>query len=191
MQWRQPPERVNRLHSEVVEFGRARRRGRGDLYRLDSSGPGVLLLTEAAESAADRAERLAFGGYTVLVPKLERESSDAVVQAAAEYLTENWHPRLGLVAVGAAGAELAAAILDRGPAVEAIALYEGVWSSGHLPRCALIAHFEETADLQRIGTLRDAMASEGLEAELCLYDRDYEVVTADERTLELFDHHLS
>ena len=191
MQWRQPPERVNRLHTEMVEFGRARRRGRGTLIRLDSSGPGVLLLAESPERTLGQAEHLALGGYTVLVPELDATSSEGAIQAAAEYLTENWHPRLGVMGVGAVGAEMVAVVVDDGPSVEAIALYDGIWSRDLVPGCPLVAHFDERSDLERVGAVLDALESEGLEAELCLHEGLADLTHADERTVELFDHHLS
>lgn len=191
MQWRQPPDRVNHLRGDLVEFGRGRSRGRGYLAHSDRVGPGVLLLETEGHRRADsfNAE-----GFTVLVPEVDLTVGETVA-AAAEYLSANWHPRLGVVAVGRSGVDAARALLEREVPFDALVLYGNLWVEGTLPSMPVVGHLSATFDMEQLDAFRAGLQEHGRDPELYLYD-DAEpaaqaVEVADARTLDTLEYFLS
>jgi dienelactone hydrolase len=110
LHWREPPDRDARDFETFVEFGRGRRSGRGFMAYSERSGPGVVLAhppPSLADSVLDVARAVHAEGFTVLVPEMGLVPDHAEPErltAAADYLIDNWHPRLGVVGFGAAAA---------------------------------------------------------------------------------------
>lgn len=89
-------------------------------------GPGVVVLSEQLDDdTRTLADALMHEGFTVLVPELDASDparAQRVAVAAIEYLVDNWHPRIGIVAFGRT-VEMARTIADlRVP--DATALFE-------------------------------------------------------------------
>jgi carboxymethylenebutenolidase len=147
IQWREPPDdRPNRSSGEMVTFGRHRDAGRGYMARSERVGPGVLVLHEffgLQPSFVDYADRLNAEGFTVLVPDLydgaiaatvdearvlagglDVDRTLAMLAAAAALLTDNWHPRLGVVGFSL-GADFAVELSAR-RAIDALVVYYGI-----------------------------------------------------------------
>jgi carboxymethylenebutenolidase len=120
IQSRRPPDDLqNRSFRRMVEFGKHRTAGTGYMSYSDRVGPGIIVLHEffgLQQSFMRYADRLNEEGFTVLAPDLydgaiadSVESAKAMAQsldpartigrikAGAEHLTDNWHPRLGIV----------------------------------------------------------------------------------------------
>jgi len=195
MQWRQPPERVNHLHGDLVEFGRGRSRSRGYLAHSDRVGPGVLLLDQHGHA---RADELNGEGFTVLVPELDLDAGDGgAIVAAAEYLSANWHPRLGVVGVGPEGAAASKVLVTREVAFDVLVLYGGFWIGEPLPRMPVVGHFFEDADLDDLKRLRRDLSSQGQVPELYTYpaaspdEGAGALELAHARTLEALEYLLS
>jgi hypothetical protein len=102
LQWREPPDREARAFGRMIEFGGRTERASGYLSYSERIGPGVLVcLGEDGDPSSYEglAHALTAEGFTVLVV-----GSDGAA-AAASHLRDNWHPRLGLIALpGATGA---------------------------------------------------------------------------------------
>jgi dienelactone hydrolase len=126
LQWREPPDRDARDFETFVEFGRGRRSGTGFMAYSERSGPGVVLLHPPpswTDPVLDLARRIHSDGFTVLVPDDRSSSELERMGAAADYLLDNWHPRLGFVGFGSS-AEIAVQLADtRG--CDALVLYGG------------------------------------------------------------------
>jgi hypothetical protein len=194
MQWRQPPNRVNHLRGDVVEFGRGRSRGSGYLAHSDRVGPSVLLL-EASGHA--RAERFNAEGFTVLVPEVELDATEAIA-AAADYLSANWHPRLGVIAVGPVATRSARLLLERDLSFDALVLYGDLWVGPPLPSMPLLAHLPSTFDRELLERFRAELLDRGHDPELYVYpeaaedlDASDPAELADGRTLEMLEYFLS
>lgn len=99
LQWRgDPGDRDDRHHETSTTFGGGRSRGEGHLFHSDRVGP-CLLVIGSGDPVRELARGLGRHGFTVLAV----ESQDAaVLEEAARFLTDNWHPRLGVIAVGGA-----------------------------------------------------------------------------------------
>ena len=195
MQWRQPPDRVNHLRGDLVEFGRGRSRARGYLARSDRVGPGVLILDPHGH---ERADALNGEGFTALVPDLELEGvHEGAIVAAAEYLSDNWHPRLGVIAVGSGGAEMAHALVERGVTFDLLVLYGALWPGEPLPPMPVLGHFFEGIEPDRMSRFADALVSQGREPELYTYPIEgahagaEAIELADARTLDALVYLLS
>lgn len=194
MQWRQPPQRVNHLHGDLVEFGRGRSRARGYLAHSDRVGPGVLLLEQRAYG---RADALNEEGFTVLVPDIDLDGNNAgAIVAAAEYLSANWHPRLGVVGVGPEGALASKALVEREVPFDVLVLYGGFWMEEPLPLMPVVGHFFDDVDLDDLQRFQRELATRGQDPELYSYPAaDGEEATslelADARTLEALEYLLS
>jgi hypothetical protein len=196
MQWRQPPERVNQLHGDLVEFGRGRSRARGYLAHSDRVGPGVLLLDPHGHS---RADALNGDGFTVLVPELDLDEGDeGAIVAAAEYLSANWHPRLGVVGVGPAGVIGSKCLLGREVAFDVLVLYGAFWTGAPRPRMPVVGHFFDDVDLEELKRFQQDLTSLGPEPELYCYPAPASpdggaasLELADARTLEALEYLLS
>ena len=110
IQWRPRNEKQPRSYGETVHYGGRRDGGRAYLAHSDRVGPGVLVIGESGRELADA---LAADGFTVLVPEPTGENLPARMTAAADFLRDNWHPRVGVVGIGsraALAADLAARI---------------------------------------------------------------------------------
>jgi carboxymethylenebutenolidase len=194
IQSRRPPSDLqNRSFRRMIEFGRHRTAGSGYMSYSDRVGPSVILLHEffgLQQSFKSYADLLNDQGFTVLAPDLydgaiadSVESARALAQSldvertagrikeAAQHLTDNWHPRLGVVgfSLGADFAVELAQDLD----VEATVLYYGLgdiqpdkWRSpvlGHFgDRDEWTSHFEAEAMIAEL-------QANGVESEMHLY----------------------
>ena len=135
-----PPARGSWQAGETITFGGLSDRTTGHMGYTDRVGPSVLVLHEAqglGPGTRAYVDRLAEEGFTALAPDLygERGSGDfdpsqtpdletalRSVRAASTYLTENWHPRLGVVGFSE-GAGLGTRCLDEVPRDATVAYY--------------------------------------------------------------------
>jgi carboxymethylenebutenolidase len=130
----------------MIRFGGRTDGGDGYLSHSERVGPAVLVLHEffgLQPSFLTFADRLNASGFTVLVPDLydgalattvdearalaQGLDVDATIKklhAAASFLTDNWHPRLGVIGFSL-GADFAF-VLATQRAVEALVLYYGL-----------------------------------------------------------------
>ena len=104
VQWRGEPEREPHTYGKTVTFGNIRDKGSGYMSYSERIGPGIVILAEELDAGTRTiADALMHEGFTVLAPELdgtEPERSQRVAVAAIEYLVDNWHPRIGVVAFG-------------------------------------------------------------------------------------------
>ena len=104
MQWRGEPDREPHTYGKTVTFGNLRDKGSGYMSYSERIGPGVVILVDELDSGVKNfADTLMHEGFTVLVPELDGsdpERAQRVAVAAIEYLVDNWHPRIGVVAFG-------------------------------------------------------------------------------------------
>ena len=180
---------------EMVLIGKRRHAAVGYQVASQRAGPGVLVIPEVFgltphfKSFADRLNRdelftvVAFDLYDgataarrdeaiALRDSLDRDRVIAKLEAAAEHLTANWHPRIGVVgfSLGAAYAVALAQEIE----MEATVLYYGFdeldparW---HGP---LLGHFAANDDAPEPAEAKgftDAVLAAGEEAEMHLYD---------------------
>lgn len=126
MQWRGEPEREPHTYGKTVTFGNLRDKGSGYMSYSERIGPGVVILADQLDAdTRSLADALMHEGFTVLAPELvtaDPEVAQRVAVAAIEYLVDNWHPRIGVVAFGATVA-MAQEIADR-RVLDATALFE-------------------------------------------------------------------
>jgi carboxymethylenebutenolidase len=233
MQWREPPpDRTNRSTGETVRFGGRTDGGHGYLSHSERVGPGVLLLHEffgLQSSFLAFADRLNEAGFTVLAPDLYdggiatsvdearsfAQSLDPAatlkkLHAAASFLTDNWHPRLGIVGFSL-GADFAVALAAERP-VEGLVLYYGL---GDLDadaddwRVPTLGHFGDADDWVPLAPAEKAFAvleDHGTGSEMHVYEGSghwfanaavpdaYRPAAADaafERTADFLLHHLA
>jgi hypothetical protein len=155
-------------------------------------GPSVLLVDERAregDPARIYADALNEDGFTALAVDLPSESNDhtdAILEAAASFLSENWHPLLGIIAfgprvddavrlAGEAGAQAVVAYLSESPAA---------WDAGDLP--AMVHVFGSAPSL--------AASDETGSVEICLHEEgsaEEEAAAALAQTLDFLHYHLS
>jgi dienelactone hydrolase len=115
--WRDPSDRDNRAFGSSVTFGGRSDRGTGYMAFSDRVGPGVLLVPDGSGltgSLVALADEFREAGFTVLCPDLhgtDERTARARLRAGAAHLTDNWHPRLGLVGFSI-GADLAAGVAE-------------------------------------------------------------------------------
>jgi carboxymethylenebutenolidase len=214
----------------MIDFGKHRTAGTGYISYSDRVGPSVILLHEffgLQGSFKSYADLLNDQGFTVLAPDLyDGAIADSVesaktmaqgldvdrtmgrIKAAAEHLTDNWHPRLGVVGFSL-GANFAVDLAQALP-VEATVLYYGLgdidleaWRSPLLGHFAEQDEWESCADAK---TVFDDLQGHGVEAEMHVYPNvghwfanaavpsAYDESTSElafERTAEFFQYHLS
>lgn len=233
MQWREPPgDRANRATGEMVRFGGRTDGGDGYLSHSERVGPGVLVLHEffgLQPSFLAYADRLNEAGFTVLAPDLYdgriattvdearsfAQSLDVPatirrVHAAASFLTDNWHPRLGVVGFSL-GADLAVAAAAERP-VEGVVLYYGLGdlavdtSDWSIPTLGHFADHDEWTPLETTEKAFAALAEKEPASELRVYEgaghwfanaavpeayRADHAAAALEATADFFHHHLA
>jgi carboxymethylenebutenolidase len=215
----------------MVLFGKRRDAGTGYQAASQRAGPGVLVIPEVYgltphfKSFADRLNHdelftaLAFDIYEgitaahreeaiALRDSLDRDRVVAQLGAAAEHLTANWHPRIGVVgfSLGSAYAVALAQEIE----IEATVVYYGFddvdpvrW---HGP---VLGHFAENDDALEPAEAKgftDAVLAAGEEAEMHVYegvghgfanqDRpgSFDAASADlayRRTCDFLRHHLA
>ena len=194
MQWREPPgDRPNRKVGEMVGFGRYRDAGRGYMAHSDRVGPSVIVLHEffgLQPSFRSYADRLNEAGFTVLAPdlyggklaggvdeaqsmarSLDVDATLAMLQAAASFLTESWHPRLGIVGFSL-GADFAVELAAR-TKPDALVLYygSGAVADGRW-RGPTLGHFasdDEWTPLAEVETEFSALDAAGVDATMHVY----------------------
>jgi carboxymethylenebutenolidase len=180
---------------EMVRFGKRRDAAVGYQVASQRAGPGVLVIPEAYgltphfKSFADRLNSdelftvVAFDIYEgvtaahrdealALRDSLDRARVIAKLEAAAEHLTANWHPRLGVVgfSLGAACAVALAQEIE----IEATVAYYGFddvdpgrW---HGPVLGHFAANDNAPDPAEAKGFMDAVLAAGEEAEMHVYD---------------------
>lgn len=217
-------------YSRTTGFGRGKSRGSGYLAYSDRIGPGVLVLHEffgLTPSFRDYCDRLCDEGFTALAPDLYdgaiaedvegaealRDSLDvetvmARLRAAAEHLTSNWHPRLGVVGFSL-GAWYASKLARELPA-EAAVLYYGVpdddpgtWTG---PLQGHYASDDEWEPLDRVRATLIALEDRGVEVDAHVYEgtghwfanadvpehfNEPAAALAWSRTIDFLRHHLA
>jgi carboxymethylenebutenolidase len=227
---RPPPGLQNRSLRSMIAFGKGRSAGTGHMSYSDRVGPSVILLHEffgLQQSFKSYADMLNEQGFTVLAPDLyDGTIADSVdsararaqsldvdhtmgrIRAAAEHLTDNWHPRLGVVGFSL-GAAFATQLAQELP-VEASVLYYGLGEIDLATwRSPCLGHFAEQDEWESFEEARaafEALQSRGIEAEIHKYPNtghwfaNADVPTAyDEsaaelafhRTAEFLQYHLS
>jgi carboxymethylenebutenolidase len=219
-------------YGRMIDFGRRRDAGRGYLASSDRVGQGVLILHEwfgLQPFFVSLADRLREEGFTVLVPdiyegavaadveeaeRLMRAVDDDenrigwMLKAAASYLIDNWHPRLGVIgfSMGAGWACRLAQEIE----LEATVLYYG--TSDVEParwRGAVQGHFAETDDFEPLEEARAfmvALEDGGVEVDAHVYPGTghwfanrsvpdaYDEASAElalQRTVSFLRHHLA
>jgi carboxymethylenebutenolidase len=216
---------------EMVRFGKRRDAAVGYQVASQRAGPGVLVIPEVFgltphfKSVADRLNRdelftvVAFDLYdgataadrdeaVALRDSLDRARVIAKLEAAADHLTANWHPRLGVVGFSL-GAVYAVALAQE-IEIEATVVYYGFddvdparW---HGP---VLGHFganDDAPDAAEAKGFVDAVVVAGEEAEMHVYegvghgfanqDRpgSFEAASAElayRRTCDFLRHHLA
>jgi carboxymethylenebutenolidase len=216
---------------EMVRFGKRRDAAVGYQVASQRAGPGVLIIPEVFgltphfKSFADRLNRdelftvVAFDLYdgataahrdeaVALRDSLDRARVIAKLEAAAEHLTANWHPRLGVVgfSLGAAYAVALAQEIE----IEATVVYYGLddvdagrW---HGPVLGHFAAGDEAPEPAEAKGFTDAVLASGEEAEMHVYggvghgfanqDRpgSFDAASAEvayRRTCDFLRHHLA
>ncbi|MGH2790168.1 MAG: dienelactone hydrolase family protein [Actinomycetota bacterium] len=135
-----PPVRGSWRAGETITFGGLSDKTTGHMGYTDRVGPSVLVLPEAqglGPGTRAYVDRLAEEGFTALAPDLygepgamdsdpsgtlDLETALKSVRAAATHLTENWHPRLGVVGFSE-GAWLGTRCLEVVPRDATVAYY--------------------------------------------------------------------
>jgi carboxymethylenebutenolidase len=220
-----PAEGPSWSAGELISFGGLRNKGTGYMGYSERVGPSVLVLHDAyglMPSVRTLTDRFVADGFTALAVDLYdgRTAEDAALAhvlatgldtaytmkrlvAAAEHLSNNWHPRLGVVGFSTGGS--LATMLAREVAVDATVVYYGggagleqAW--GERP---LLGHFARGDDFEPASA---ALASMSVmeDAEAFVYEAahgfansdltSYEPVAAElalERTLEELHYQLS
>ena len=180
---------------EMVLIGKRRHAAVGYQVASQRAGPGVLVIPEAFgltphfQSLADRLNRdelftvVAFDLYDgatasrrdeaiKLRDSLDRDRVIAKLEAAAEHLTANWHPRLGVVgfSLGAAYAAALAQTIE----IEATVAYYGLddvdparW---HGPVLGHVAANDDAPAPSEAKGFVDAVLASGNEAEMFMYE---------------------
>jgi carboxymethylenebutenolidase len=222
-----PPVRGSWRAGEMITFGGLSDRTTGHMGYTDRVGPSVLVLHEAqglGPGIRAYVDRLAEEGFTALAPDLyaeldarepdpgptlDLETALRSVRAAATHLTENWHPRLGVVGFSE-GARLGTRYLDEVPRDATVAYY------GYDPdlvtpdrwRGPLLGHFagvDERLSWDEVNAVFRRLADAGHDVEWHRYedtrrafaspdDGTFDLDAAEmawERTIEALYYHLS
>ena len=163
----------------------------------DRVGPGVLVVPDRpsddaglSEDEVSFATALNHEGFTALL--LEGpygDHRDDVLDAAGDFLRDNWHPRLGLIAFGGAAGPAAGAAVRL--SAEALVIYGGRPAEGWDPGAmAVLGHLADSDAGGRAWF--EALAGAGTEAEVWGYAGDLlENAEALERTVDFLHYYLS
>ena len=223
-----PPVRGSWRAGEMITFGGLSDKTTGHMGYTDRVGPSVLVLHEEqglGSGIKAYVDRLAEEGFTALAPdlygepdardpgpsrSLHQESTLKSVRAAATHLTENWHPRLGVVGFSE-GAWLGTRCLDEVPRDATVAYY------GYDPelvtpdrwRGPLLGHFadlDERLSWDEVDALFSRLANAGHDVDWHRYEDTrrwfaspdlagaFDIDAAEmawERTIEALYYHLS
>ena len=101
VQWRGENDREPVRYGKRITFGNLRDRCTAYMSYSDRVGPGIVVLG-GSEALCNR---LTDEGFTALAPDLpgDPDVAERTLQAALDHLLDNWHPRVGVLAFGAAG----------------------------------------------------------------------------------------
>lgn len=110
LQWRGENEREPARYGRIVAFGNLRDKATGYMSYSDRVGPGIVVVGGSPALC----DFLTQEGFTALAPELghDEAKNERVLDAAIDHLVDNWHPRVGVVGIGAAGA-LVRRVTDR------------------------------------------------------------------------------
>jgi carboxymethylenebutenolidase len=193
IQWRTPREGTGRSFGTTVQFGRRNDAGTGYMSYSDRVGPSVIVLHEffgLQDSFKTYADKLNDEGFTALVldlydgvvvdsvedakrlaDGLDDDRAMRKLNAAADHLTANWHPRLGVVGFSLGGYLAVRFAHDR--QVDAIVLYYGLnrfdldrW------RTPILGHFADKDEWESVDEARStftALADADVDAEMHVY----------------------
>jgi carboxymethylenebutenolidase len=192
-QWREPVSSEPRSFAKQVQFGVGRSAGTGHMCYSQRSGPGVLVLHEffgLQDSFKDYAGRLSDEGFTVLAldlydgalaesvedaiqlrDQLDAERTHLRLEAAADFLVDNWHPRLGLIGFSL-GAEFADAVARARP-VEGTVFYYGAGKETAAgfngPLLMHLASDDEWMPSEEVRALLSSLEDGGMEVDAHIY----------------------
>ena len=127
VQWRGENEREPNRYGKTITYGNLRDKGTAYMSYSDRVGPGVVVLGGSHETC----DWLTSEGFTALAPDLPDDDAgraERLVDAAVDHLVDNWHPRVGVVAFGAAR-PLAEQVAQR-KTLDAVALFETEHEAG-------------------------------------------------------------
>jgi hypothetical protein len=98
VQWRGENSREPSSYGKTITFGNLRDKGTAYMSYSERVGPGVVVLGGSNELC----DWLTEEGFTALAPLLPDDAAtcDRIVDAAVDHLVDNWHPRVGVLAVG-------------------------------------------------------------------------------------------
>lgn len=225
----QPNPDEPRNYQRTITFGKRRDTGTGFMAYSERSGPGVLLIHEGyglSDSFKQMALDLRNEGFTVLAPDLfdgttttergvaeslesalDRERTLLKLRAAADFLVDNWHPRVGVLGFSM-GAVHAADLAQNYP-VEAAVLYYG---APELPigrwNGPVLAHYAQDDDLLPVAEARaftGALKETGVDLDAYVYPAGHSFANGDiatsyhediateawERTVDFLRYHLA
>ena len=207
--WRDPPDRDNRAFGTSITFGGLSDRGTGYMAFSDRVGPGVLLVHDEfglGGSLVALADEFRAAGFTVLCPDLhgtDERVARARLRAGAAHLTDNWHPRLGLVGFSIGG-DLAAGLAAEIEPNAVVLFYSSAALPGGLPEIPVQAHVGARGLATEAGAVA-ASFDRLADGEVYLYEEaghgfanpegdafaEEPARTAIERTLAFLRYHLS
>jgi hypothetical protein len=100
VQWRGENPREPSSYGKTISFGNLRDKGTGYMSYSERVGPGVVVLG----GSQPLCDWLTEEGFTALAPALPDDdaTADRIVDAAVDHLVDNWHPRVGVLALGPA-----------------------------------------------------------------------------------------
>ena len=222
-----PNDKEPPRYGRMIEFGKRSDAGTGYMAYSDRVGPGVIVLHEffgLTQSFKDYADKLCEEGFTVLAPDLyqgyiapsveeaskkevDEEWAMRMLKAAAAHLTDNWHPRLGVVGFSL-GAGFAAEMATK-MSPEAVVTYYGAAEASKSWKAPLLAHWaenDEWEDAEYVKEYIGALRENGVEVDSYIYEgtghwfantavesayNSEAAGLAFERTVDFFHHHLA
>lgn len=226
----EPNDREPGRYGRMVDFGGRSDKGTGYLAHSDRVGQSVLLLHEwfgLQDSFKVLADRLCEEGFTVLAPdlydgyvassveeaeakmnSLDEAKTQKRLLAAARFLADNWHPRIGVIGFSL-GAYLGAWLGQNFP-VEATVFYYGLGpiepSHWNGPLQCHIAGADEMDPVEEVLGWASGLEQGGVDVETFVYEgaghwfanaavtSAYNADAAElalERTIGMFRHHLA
>ena len=175
----------------MIEFGKRSDAGTGYMAYSDRVGPGVIVLHEffgLQQSFKDYADKLCEAGFTVLAPDLyegyiapnvdeagktevDEDWAMRMLNAAASHLTDNWHPRLGVVGFSLGAGFAAEMATEMSP--EAVVTYYGAAEASKSWTAPLLAHWaenDEWEDAEYVKEYIEALRANGVEVDSYIYE---------------------